>query len=170
MLCALLMLMHINTSWQTEFNFPIILTHSDLFLHVKWNYYSVSFVRRINQRSFVMVHGRNGGAGGGGRKIVASDMRCLGVLLGIARQCSGARFHCRQQHSSQERPCTKVLATSLWSPSCTGICITGGEVVSEVIILFLPFGIPVAVRFDLSLWSSMRPVPPGFLPSRHQKS
>ena len=34
-----------------------------------------------------MVHGRNGGAGGGGRKTVASDLRCPGVLLGIARQC-----------------------------------------------------------------------------------
>ena len=34
-----------------------------------------------------MVHGRNEGAGGGGRKIVASDMRCPGVLLGITRQC-----------------------------------------------------------------------------------
>ena len=70
-----------------------------------------------------------------------SDLHCPGVLLRRGSHCLSVHFHCRQQHSSQERP-TKILASPLLSVSCTD-ALAGGKVVSEVIILCLPFSIPV---------------------------
>jgi len=64
-----------------------------------------------------------------------SDLHCPGVLLRRGSHCLSVHFHCRQQHSSQERP-TKILASLLLSVSCAD-ALAGGKVVSEVIILCL---------------------------------
>ena len=92
-----------------------------------------------------------------------SDLHCPGALLGLGHHCSSSHFNCHRQHSSQDRP-TKIPTTLSWLPSCNDAY---PEIVCEVIIVCLTFGISIVTHFN-SLWRSRHPMPPGLPPSRHQ--
>ena len=109
---------------------------------------------------------QNGGAEGGGKALVFLEERqkqnglcCPGGLHGLGHHCSSTHFTVvsskalRKGHEDSGLTSTVVITVVHW-------CLPGGEVVSEVILLCLPFGIPVMAHFD-SLWRSRHPEPPG---------
>jgi len=94
----------------------------------KWNYYSNNSYR-INQGSSVMAHGRSGEPEVKAFAFLEERQQqaiCIVQVYLLGHHCSSAHFHCRQQHSSLER-LMKILASLMWTPSCTNAYPYGKE-------------------------------------------